>query len=294
MKYGFLAKRFFRLACVAVICVSLSAWSGYAGAAVSGSLSLVGLGPGDPDLATVRALRLVQEADVVYTFGGTLQKRFAEQLAGKDVRILSFKLFSRCFLASQLGKAPADKDKAAENRRQALFAEMRRDVTAGRRVVIVDGGDPLIYGPWVWVLREFADLNPQVVPGISSFNAGLAALGRDGTWAPDTHSVIITTDRPGQRDRLEQLAAHRSSMVIFTHKTKLEDIVAKLRQSYPSSTPVAIVLYAGMNDRQEVIRASLEDLSDKVADRQLPFEHILFVGDFLTYGFSGNAGEALK
>jgi precorrin-4/cobalt-precorrin-4 C11-methyltransferase len=279
---------------VTVVCLSLWGWSGSAHAGGSGRLSLIGLGPGDPDLATVRALKMLEQADVVYTFGGALKDRFAEQLAGKDVRILPFKLFGRCFLAAQLGKNSDDVDASAQQRRQLLFGDIRQAVSKGSRVAIIDGGDPMIYGPWVWVLREFADLNPEVVPGVSAFNAGLAALGRDGTWAPDTHSVIIATDRQGERDRLEQLAAHRSSMVIFTHKTRLEDVLTKLRQSYPSSTPVAIVLYAGMRGRQEVIRSSLGDLPSRVANRQLPFEHILFVGDFLTYGFNDKTGEVSR
>lgn len=273
-----------------MICLLLSPPADAAATAGQGRLSLVGLGPGDPDLATVRALRVMEQADIVYTFGGPLCERFAKQLAGKEVRTLSFRMFSRAFLGGMLGKqnreASGASATAQDQQRQALFDKIRAAVLQGKRVAIIDGGDPLIFGPWVWVLREFADLDPQVVPGVSAFNAGLAAIRRDGTWAPDSHSLILTTDRPGERDRLEQLAAHRTSMVIFTHKTKLADMVAKLRTSYPPATPVAIVLYAGHRDRQEVINATLETLLDRVGQRPIPFENILFVGDFLSYGFS--------
>jgi len=277
----------------ALACLLLSLPANAISSNGQGRLSLVGMGPGDPDLATVRALRVLEQADIVYTFGGSICQRFAGQLVGKEVRTLSFHLFSRAFLGGMLGKKTRDTadSKPPEQQRQALFDEIRAAVRQGQRVAIIDGGDPLIFGPWVWVLREFADLDPQVVPGVSAFNAGLAAIKRDGTWAPDSHSVVLTTDRPGERDRLEQLAAHRTSMVIFTHKTRLADIAAKLQTSYPPATPVAIVLYAGHRDRQQVLHATLATLLDRVTDRNLPFENILFVGDFLSYGFPQSESE---
>jgi precorrin-4 methylase len=172
--------------------------------------------------------------------------------------------------------------------RQSLFDEVRQAVNGGKQVVFVDSGDPLIYGPWVWMLREFEDLDPEVVPGISSFNAGLAALKRDGTWAPNTHSVILTTDRPQSQDQLEALAAHQCSMVIFTHRTKFEDIIRKLKTHYDQKTPIAVVLYAGFSEKQSVIQGNLETIESLVKPVTLPLEHIIFVGGFLTFDFEKN------
>ena len=238
---------------------------------------LVGLGPGDPDLATVRALKLVQSADLIYTFGGDILERFADYLKDKEIRVLPSDVFTRYYMRkSKSGDSGLGKE------RQTFIHAVRQAVNSGKQVVFIDNGDPLIYGPWVWMLQEFKDVGMDVVPGISSFNAGLAALMRDPTWASGTHSVILTTDRPQSRDRLETLAALQCSMVLFTHRTKFDDIIHKLKTRYPPKTPISIVLYAGFKEKQSVIEGTLETIESRVKPDSLPFENIIFVGDFIT------------
>jgi precorrin-4 methylase len=247
---------------------------------------LVGLGPGDPELATVKAIRLIQEADVIYTMSRDIGDRFAEYFKGKNIRELSDQSISR-YQARKAKSASRDTSDTslvdADKNRLSLVKEVRQAIKEGKQVVFVDSGDPLIYGPWVWMLQEFRDLNLEVVPGISSFNAGLAALKRDGTWASHTHSVILTTDRPQSEDSLEALAAHHCSMVIFTHRTKFTDIVRKLKTQYDPETPISIVLYAGYQAKQNVISGNLNTIESMAKLETLPFENIIFVGDFLTY-----------
>ena len=251
-------------------------------------LYLVGLGPGDPDLATVRAIRLIQDADVIYTFGGDIRERFAAYLEDKEVRELSFNIFTRHSIMKAKGKSirpKADLSSGADKERRLLYNEIRQAVKEGKQVVFIDNGDPLIYGPWVAMLEELKDINPEVVPGVSSFNAGLAAIKRDGTWAPNTHSVILTTDRPQSQDSLEALAAHKCSMVIFTHRTEFEEIIRKLKTQYAPTTPIAVVFYAGFKEKQSIVNGNLETIESKINQETLPLEHIIFVGDFLTYDF---------
>jgi precorrin-4/cobalt-precorrin-4 C11-methyltransferase len=249
---------------------------------------LVGLGPGDPDLATVKAARLLQDADVIYTFGGDICDRFAEYLKGKDVRVLSSGIFTRYHMRMAKDRPHSLEGEPAagiEKERRSLTEEVRQAVAVGKLVLFIDSGDPLIYGPWVWMLQEFKDMNVEVVPGISSFNAGLSALKKDGTWARNTHSIILTTDRAQSQDRLEALAALQCSMVIFTHRTKFEDIMGKLKTRYAPETPIAVVFYAGYKEKQRIINGNLETIESAVKSETLPLEHIIFVGDFLTYDF---------
>lgn len=252
---------------------------------------LVGLGPGDPDLATVKAIKVIQEADVIYTMSKDISDRFADHFKGKNVRELSDQNISR-YQARKAKSMPKDTKDASledtEQNRLSLVKDVKQAVRDGKQVVFVDSGDPLIYGPWVWMLQEFKDLNLEVVPGISSFNAGLAALKRDGTWAPHTHSIILTTDRPQSEDSLESLAAHHCSMIIFTHRTRFADIVRKLKTQYAMETPISIVLYAGYKEKQSVISGNLNTIESMIKPETLPFENIIFVGDFLTYNLNNH------
>jgi precorrin-4 methylase len=71
-------------------------------------------------------------------------------------------------------------------------------------------------------------------------------------------------------------------MAFFTMFTELPAVVDKLKTHYPGDTPIAIVLYAGYRDKEEVILATLDTIIDTVKEKKLPFEHMIYVGDFLT------------
>jgi precorrin-4/cobalt-precorrin-4 C11-methyltransferase len=260
----------------------------------AGGLYLVGLGPGDPDLATVKAVKLLQGADVIYTFDGDICDRFETYLKDKEVRKLTSNLFTRYNIRKNRNNAKdagETKSTRIDEELNTLYSQVRKEVSAGKLVVFIDNGDPLIYGPWVWMLQEFEDINPIVVPGISSFNSGLAALRRDGTWAPETHSVILTTDRPDSRDNLEVLSTHQCSMVIFTHRTVFKDIIKRLKTGYKPQTPVAIVIYAGFEKKEKIIKGTLDTIESIINPENLPFEHIIYVGDFLTYDYHKKGRE---
>ncbi|MBN1568978.1 MAG: hypothetical protein JXA73_14100 [Acidobacteria bacterium] len=251
---------------------------------------LVGLGPGDPDLATVKAMRLIEEADIIYSLSKDIRERFAAYLKGKDYRELSESVTRHHarIAKTKAGKAKSVTVSKSDIGRESLVVEVRQAVAQGKQVVFVDSGDPLIFGPWVWMFEEFKDVHLEVVPGISSFNAGLAALKRDGTWASQTHSIILTTDRPQSQDRLEALAAHRCTMAIFTHRTDFAEIIRKLKMHYASETPIAVVFYAGYKDKQSIISGNLDTIESKIKPESLPLEHIIFVGDFLTFHLNEN------
>ena len=140
----------------------------------------------------------------------------------------------------------------------------------------MDSGDPMIYGPNAWYLEELKDLNPIVIPGVSCFNAANAALGKSITSGKETHSVVLTSRRD-----MEKMSGHHPTMVIFTMKTEFKDIITRLRKSYPLKCPIAIVVHAGYKEKERVIEGTLENIMDKMGDEKLPFEHLIYVGDFL-------------
>ena len=251
-------------------------------------LYLVGVGPGDPDLMTLRAVKVIEKADLFFCSERRAEK-LASYLKGKEVLHGYWRLFP------YYGKDPSefhgDRRRECEQlarKRKEFIARLRQAVKQGKTVAILDGGDPLIYGPWAWCLEEFEDLKPVVVPGVSCFNAANAALRRGITTSDHTKSIILTaTDWPGKTDTIERLSVHQATMVLFTMRTEFQVFIKKLSINYPPDTPVAVVKHAGYAGKEEVIQATLGTILGRIAQEKLPFEYLIYVGDFLTHRYKG-------
>ena len=249
-------------------------------------LYLVGVGPGDPDLITLRAIKVMKKADVFFC-SDRIQEKYPEYLQGKEVIGGFWRLFQ------YYGKDPATlqgQERAAaeklDAKRKEFIAKVRAAVAQKKTVAILDSGDPMIYGPWEWCLEEFEDLHPVVVPGVSAFNAGNAALKKGVTNSDRTKSVILTaTDWRGKTDTIDKLSVHGSTMVLFTMRAEFKDFIRKLTINYPSETPVAVVKHAGYHDQEQVIRGTLGTIVKDVGEDRLPFEYLIYVGDFLTHRY---------
>jgi len=249
-------------------------------------LYLVGVGPGDPDLITLRAIGAIKQSDLIFCTDG-IESKFASYLQGKEVITGYWRLFSYYGRdPSQLNEPERREAEQIAGRREQFIAKVRHAAANGKTIAVLDHGDPLIYGPWAWCLEEFEDLHPVVVPGLSSFNAANAALGKGITTSQRTKSVILTaTDWPGKTDTIERLSAHGSTMVLFTMRAEFPDFIKKLAVNYPPETPLAIVKYAGYQGKQEVIQGTLGTILTQVGQEQLPFEYLIYVGEFLTYRY---------
>lgn len=248
-------------------------------ASSKGRLCLISMGTGDRDNITVRAQKAVAAADVILA-GKHLAKKFADLLEGKEVHEIGHALFKKNCPHRMANPA------AFEARERKTRDLVRKAVAAGKTVAVLDGGDPTIYGPHAGFLTEFADLDLEIVPGLSSFNAANAALCRGITGGIASRSVILSGgmgDNPmfHCKDTLAKLGETQSTLVIFTMRVKLPQVVERLKQTYPGDTPVAIVCHAGYSDKQKVIRATLDTILDATKDQKLPFEHLIYVGDFM-------------
>ncbi|MFO8055841.1 MAG: SAM-dependent methyltransferase [bacterium] len=256
-----------------------------------GELYLAGMGPGDPELATVRAMKVLEEADVVICNTG-VKKRFSSYLQQKHLIMPE----EGVQVWQGYGKKEADfkgKElemwKAAKAERTRIINRTEHALKQGKIVAFLAGGDPFIYGPWGWVMEEFQAWDPEVVPGMSSFNAANAALERGPTSGKHTKSVIITMpDMPymDNRESIENLARHRATMVIFMPTVggyTLADHVKTLSRHYPADTPIALVCHAGFEDREELVEGTLKNIVEKVEDQDQTFLHLIYVGDFLKH-----------
>jgi precorrin-4 methylase len=251
-----------------------------------GKFYLVGMGPGDPDLASLRALKVIEEADLIFA-GKRLSEKFKSQLAGK--KVYAGYNHKRRQEPSKAGQAMKNNKKEnPEKARKGLSDEayrkmhaefvslVRTAISEGKTVAMLDSGDPMIYGPCSWTLDEFKDLVTEVVPGVSCFNAANAALRTGVTQGENSHSVILASGWS-----VEEMAVHQSTMVLFTMKTEFKQFIDSLSKSYASETPVAIVYSAGYADKEKVVHGTLGAILEQVGDGRMPFEYLLYVGDFL-------------
>ena len=257
---------------------------------------VVGVGPGDPDLITLRGLKVIETADVIvctrtpetskHRLGSyfAFEEKFAPYMKGKELVHTDWFL-GRYYGAesSELEEEERRKCDEITAKRNEVIASLRQALKAGKTVAVLSKGDPLIYGPHAWYLKEFEDVGPVVVPGLSSFNAANAALKTNVTAGQNTRSVILTAGygSPEIADSIEKLSVHGCTMVAFTMGTEFDDFVRRVSAHYPLDTPVAVVMHAGYADKEAVINGTLGTISDKIKGDDLPFEYLVYVGSFL-------------
>lgn len=221
----------------------------------------VGAGPGDPELITVRGMRLLEMADrVVYT--GSLVPEGLLGYCKKEVRVY---------------------DSASLTLAQTH--ELLKDGHAlGERVVRLHTGDPSLYG----AIGEQMDLLDregipyEVVPGVSAAFAAAAVLGRELTVPEVSQTVILTrmggrTPVPG-KERLSELAAHRATLVVYLSVRQIEKVVGELGEHYAADTPAVVAYRVGWPD-QKMISGTLRDIAQKARTAKIERQAIIMVGD---------------
>ncbi|MBS3897446.1 MAG: precorrin-4 C(11)-methyltransferase [Dethiobacter sp.] len=223
----------------------------------------VGAGPGDPELITLRGVRLLREAELVV---------YAGSLVNKAVLI-----------HANPGALLIDSASLALDELVGIMAEA---VTKGRQVVRLHTGDPALFG----AIQEQMDALQQLgiksvmVPGVSSYAAAAAAVGRELTMPEITQTVIITrmggrTPVP-EKENLRSLASHQAAMCIFLSVGMIEQVVSELLSAYPKETPVAVVEKASWPE-ERVIQGTLAEIAQKVSEAGVTKTAMILVGDFL-------------
>jgi precorrin-4 methylase len=238
---------------------------------------LVGMGPGDAGLVTIKAAAILQKADCVFCFD-YLKNEVARYVPRSKIEVASPMLMGRFRSQDLKTLSPELRQRArlSEEEMTTFLPRVRRMVAEKKTLVFADAGDPTMYCPWSWVAEEFADLGLVVVPGLSSFNAANAALKQSIT--KNGCSIVISPgDNLGSPDKRGRLA---DTLVLFTHRVKLKELVPRLAARYPADTPIAVVCEASY-ERQQVIFATLGSIWKKVSPEDLPHLYLVYVGDGL-------------
>ncbi|RMF27569.1 MAG: precorrin-4 C(11)-methyltransferase [Cyanobacteria bacterium J083] len=195
---------------------------------------LVGAGPGDPELLTVKAAKIIQQADVIF---------YADSLVPKQI------------LAET--KPTVELIRTGSKILEEIVPLMIKRVKAGKSVVRLHSGDLTLYSAiteQIELLTE-AGVEIELIPGISAYQAAAARLAKELT-VPEIVQTIILTRISGQAsavpatEELASLAAHKSSLCLYLAARHVKAAENKLLQHYPPDTPVAICFRVGWQDEK--------------------------------------------
>ena len=227
----------------------------------SGHIEIVGAGPGDPDLVSVRGRKMLERADLILYAGSLVPKALTE-----------------CHKPGAVVRSSADM--ALEEQCQL----MKEHYDRGHFIVRLHTGDPCIFGA-IQEQMAFFDregMSYHITPGISSFLAAAAELQSQFTIPERCQTIILTrgegrTPMP-EKEQLHLLARSQSTMCIFLSASIVDDVQRELLQEYPEDTPVAACYHLTWPD-QKIYRGKLKELAKIVHDNHLTLTTMLVVGE---------------
>ena len=228
---------------------------------MKGHIEIVGAGPGDPDLVSVRGRKMLERADLILYAGSLVPKALTE-----------------CHKPGAVVRSSADM--ALEEQ----CALMKQFYDQGKYIVRLHTGDPCIFGA-IQEQMAFFDQNHMdyhITPGISSFLAAAAELQSQFTIPERCQTIILTrgegrTPMP-EKEQLHLLARSQSTMCIFLSAAIVDDVQRELLQEYPEDTPVAACYHLTWPD-QKIYRGKLKDLAKIVHDNHLTLTTMLVIGE---------------
>jgi precorrin-4/cobalt-precorrin-4 C11-methyltransferase len=207
----------------------------------------VGSGPGDPELITIKAKRLLEEADVI-VYSGSLLNPEVLQYARKDAQLYDASILDR----------------------EKIYEVLRDSTNEGKIAIRFHDGDPGLFS----TIREQIDklekdgIHCKVVPGITAILGAASAMNLELTLPGNTQTIIITraefrTPVP-DREKISELAKHGATMVFYLSVHLITGIVEELLKGgvYTKETPAAIVYRATWKD-QKIIKGTLGDIVKK-------------------------------
>jgi uroporphyrin-III C-methyltransferase / precorrin-2 dehydrogenase / sirohydrochlorin ferrochelatase len=234
--------------------------------AATGAVTLVGAGPGDAELLTLKALRALQDADVI--LHDRLVSTAVLDMARRDATRIC------------VGKAAGSHGSTQEEINELLIGH----ASAGRRVVRLKGGDPFIFGRGGEELQALAQarINFSVIPGITAAAGCAAYAGIPLTHRDYAHSVSFVTghaDKSGKEPDWRALAAPGHTAVFYMGLARLGHIVAELMAHGASQQLPAALIVHGTLPQQQVIVATLATLADTAVRAKLESPVLLVVGE---------------
>jgi uroporphyrin-III C-methyltransferase/precorrin-2 dehydrogenase/sirohydrochlorin ferrochelatase len=233
----------------------------------AGEVVLVGAGPGDPGLLTLRALRALQNADVI----------LYDRLVSAEVLDLARRDAERINVGKTAGSAQISQDEI-----NALLVQLAQQ---GKRVCRLKGGDPFIFGRGGEELEALAaaGVRFEVVPGVTAAAGCAAYAGIPLTHRDHAQSLVFVTGHvKAEGDYAldwDQLARPAQTVVFYMGLGSLEQILQRLREHGAPESRAAAVVEQGTRATQRVVTGTLADLARKATEEGVQSPALLIVGE---------------
>lgn len=223
----------------------------------------IGAGPGDPDLFTIKGKTILEQAEVVIYAGSLVNKE-----------ILQF-----------AANAKQTYDSAALNLEE-IKDIFKNALINNQNVARLHSGDPSIYGAINEQMAILDELNIkyEVIPGVSSFQAAAAALCQELTIPEICQTITISrvkgkTPMPEKED-LKEIIKSRPTLFLYLSIKNLHQIVETLKTGYSPATPI-VILYKVSWPEEKIIKGTLENILEKMADTNITRTALILVGETL-------------
>ncbi len=224
----------------------------------------IGAGPGDPELITVKALRLINQCPVILYAGSLVPREILAEAEDSAEKIID--------------TASIDLDQ--------IIAHIETAHQAGKDVARVHSGDPSLYGAIGEQIRrlEALGIEYEIIPGVTATSASAAWLGKELTLSGVSQTIIMTryegkTPFP-ERERLPALAATGATLAIHLGVTRIHKIVEELIPHYGEDCPVAVCYRTSWPDQDKVV-GTLKDIVAKVREKKFTRTSLILVGHVL-------------
>ena len=238
----------------------------------SGKVYLVGAGPGDPQLLTIKAVKALKEADVV----------IYDRLVGEEILCLAPESAEMIYVGKRTGKHEVPQDKITE-----LIIEKAQ---GGGKIVRLKGGDPFIFGRGGEEAEALVEkgIEFEVVPGVSSAVVAPAYAGIPLTHRDYAASVaIVTGHRAGDAEKpinWVKIAKAVDTLVILMGVESLDGIVGKLLKGGISADKPVAMVESGTYPKQRTLIATLGTIIKEAEAKQIKPPSVIVIGEVATLG----------
>jgi len=243
---------------------------------------VIGVGCGDTDLITLEAISHMARADV-FVSPPDIRTQFSKYMGNKPVLVNLYEFVPPVMKKKHPDLSPDDLKKVMEKEQTAAAKTIQKALDQGKTVAILEYGDPTIWSGWRYIYDHLPEGAVQIVPGISSFNASNALIGRDVAC---NGAIVIATPRSLKEnpDMVKAMAQKGETLCIFMGLKDLKDLTALLKKAYPGTTPASLVYKAGYAASEKLVATTLDGLSAAADKATEKFLGLIYVGPCLTAG----------